>query len=140
MTTTDLNDYFYLKKPDLDKIINKLEQDRRFDSLFKIAPEFGLPNIKKEYSKEFNILKRCGIAAASSHKNVYPTGTSWYYFRTNWFANAPILLSCNKADSFDSNERIKGFYKKDEYLNEWWGLGDGWQMLRLVKEIDDIKL
>ena len=139
MTTIELHEQFYQAKPALDNLIYKLEQDSHLDSFFKIAPGEGLPAIEKEYPVEYSLLKKCGITHASSHHNAYHKGKSWYYFETDWLAEAPILLSYNIADSNDTNERQRGFYKKDEYRNEWWGMGDGWQMLQLMKEIDYIK-
>ena len=139
MTTIELHEQFYQAKPALDKLIDKLGQDSHLDSLFKIAPRERLPAIEKEYPVEYSLLKKCGITHASSHPNPYPKGSYWYYFKTSWRAAAPIVLSFNKENSYDSTEWVKGFHKTDEYLNEWWGMGNGWQMLQLMKEIDYIK-
>ena len=139
MTPKELHEYFYVKKPDLDRIISKLEVDQKFDSLFHLAFGSEVPNIKRKYPNEFNILKKCGVTHLSSQKNSFPKGTNWYYIETNWPGEAPILLSYNIKNTDEFSERQKGFYRKDEYSNEWWGLGEGWQMLQLVKEIDYIK-
>jgi len=121
----------------LDRLVANLQNDKILDSLFRIAPDSGLPNIEKQYPNEFKILNECGITDASSHNN--PNRTRWYYFRTNWVSNYPILLSWYPKKYHDSSQTVKGYYRKDHYANEWWGLGDGWQMLRLIKTIDYIK-
>jgi hypothetical protein len=139
-TIDELKAYFYKKKPELDLLISKLEKNKTLDSLFQINPDSALPDIKDQFPNEYAILKSCNIKTASSHKNAYLKGTKWYYFRTNWPSEYPILLSYNRFDTYDSIERVKDFYHIDKYSNEWWGLGDGWQMLRLVKVIDYNKL
>jgi hypothetical protein len=82
----------------------------------------------------YEILNEVGITEASSNKNVFPKGTMWYYFKTNWPNEYPIYLIHNAHNYYDSSEFEKGFYSKDEVSNETWGLGDRWKMFRLVKE------
>jgi hypothetical protein len=131
--------HFYEKKPQLDLLITNLQADKELDSLFRISLDSTLPILKSNYPNAYNTIKNCSITKGFSCSNAFQKGTTWYYFETNWPSKNPILLSCNTKNANDSTERIKGFYKKDQYNNEWWGLGDGWQMLRLVKEIDYFK-
>ena len=135
-TPDELKEYFYNHQTSFDQLVLKIESDKLLDSLFDILPGSPLPNIREMYPSEYKLLKDCGIKSASSCFNSYPKGTKWFYFETNWPGYYPIYLSCNK---YDSTQRQKGFYKTDQYSNEWWGLGDGWQMLQLVKEIDYVK-
>ena len=134
-TPSELKSYFYNKKPKLDLLIDHLNKDKSLDSAFRIPPDSSLPNIKKSHPVEHAILNECGIIAASSHPNAYPKGSRWYYFKTKWKSGSPIILSCNKQLTQDSSERKVDFYKKDQSQNEWWGLGNGWQMLHLVKPL-----
>jgi hypothetical protein len=86
------------------------------------------------YNREYNILKIAGITGASSHpcnKRV-----RWYYFKTNWPDEYPIYLIHTPCDSLKTK---KGFHEKDRHTNEWWGLGDNWQIFRFVKTIDYFK-
>jgi hypothetical protein len=133
-TTPELIETFNKNKKALGLVIDKLQNDKRLDSLFQIGPESGLPPIKNSYPLEYDILNKAGIIDASSHKNVFPVRTNWYYFKTNWPNEYPIYLIFNAYNSYDSIEFEKGFYSKDEVSNETWGLGDRWKMFCLVKE------
>jgi hypothetical protein len=134
-TSEELGATFYQNKIVLDALVNSLKSNRELDSLFRISPDSGLPYIKNLYKKEYNILKNIGITDASSHpcfKNI-----RWYNFKTNWKSKYPIYLIYTPCDSLKT---FKGFYEKDKYDNEWWGLGDNWYMFRFVKTIDYMKL
>ena len=127
-TIEELKEVFYSKKSKLDFIVNKMETDREFNSLFQIGPDNALPQVKKLNPDIYNALKATGITDASSH-TIYKT-TTWHYFKTNWSNDYPIYLIYN---AYDTSELKKGEHKEDEVSNEWWGLGDHWTLFRLVK-------
>jgi len=55
-----------------------------------------------------------------------------YIFETYWIANDSVLVAYN----CDTVETRKGFYKKDKNSNEIWGLGNSWQVIKIVKYLD----
>ncbi|HRH49941.1 MAG TPA: hypothetical protein PLP23_14390 [Panacibacter sp.] len=127
-------DRFYGNKIYFDSLATLLQADRKLDSLFQNGPERGIPDIEISYPKVYMLLKKLGITDASSHLQICKRCPPWYYLKTNWPSEFPIYFIYNFNDSpLDSLENIKGFYKKDEYNNETWGLGDKWKMFRLVK-------
>jgi hypothetical protein len=125
---------FQQHKPTLDSLIERLKSDKKLDSLFNIDPYTGLPDIKKSYPAEFNMLNQVGITDASSHK--CNKIKSWYYLKTNWPSDYPIFLVYTPCDSLKT---VTSFYEKDKYSNEWWGLGENWQMFKFLKTIDYVK-
>ncbi len=131
----ELNDTFLQNKESLNLLVKNLQDDKRLDSLFFIGPDSGIPDIKRSHPQIFELLKHAGITDASSHKNAFCNHVQWYLFKTNWPNEYPICLMFNSCDE----ETAKGFYKKDEYLNETWGLGENWKMFRFVKTITDVK-
>ena len=46
-------------------------------------------------------------------------------FTTNWSNQLPIHLYYNTCDT---TETVKGFYRKDQNGNEFWGLGNNWAL------------
>ena len=127
---TELIEVFNNKKVALDILINNLQKNKKLDTIFQIAPDSGIPNIKKTYPAIHDLLKEIGITDASSHQNSFPKRTQWYYLKTNWPNKGSIYLIYN---AYDSVETKKGFYVKDEVSNETWGLGDNWKMFRFIK-------
>ena len=134
-TPSELIDTFSQNKMTLDSLIKSLQNDKTLDSLFFIGPDAGIPDIRQSYPKVYDMLRKVGITDASSHKNANCKYFHWYYFKTDWPNDYPIYLIFNTCD----DETFKGFYRKDEYLNETWGLGDNWQMFRFVKTITNFK-
>jgi hypothetical protein len=134
-SVAELNDTFSKNKDSLDLLVKSLQDDKKLDSLFFIGPDSGIPDIEKTYPQIFDLIKHIGITDASSHKNSNCKKAQWYYFKTNWSNGYPIYLIYNTCDE----KAVKGIYKKDEYLNETWGLGDNWQMFRFVDTIKNIK-
>jgi len=143
LTPEQLIATFSSRKSQLDFIVNNLEKDRKLNLIFQIGPDRGLPPIEKSYSEVYAVLKRTGITDASSHPNVCPKKTTWYYFKTNWQNEYPIYLiynayqtykPCEMGGVYNEPELLKGEHKIDEVSNEWWGLGDHWTLFRLVKE------
>ncbi|MGG9972803.1 hypothetical protein ACQ33O_13505 [Ferruginibacter sp. SUN002] len=132
----ELIDRFYTNKADLDSLVKKIGNNKHLDSLFYSGPETGIPDIKDSYPNEFRLLTKIGITDASSHNTCYVCDR-WYYLKTNWPSEYPIYLIYNNKQ--DSIENTKGFYKKDKYKNETWGLGGNWRMFRFVDTIRDIK-
>lgn len=126
----ELIETFKKNKISLDLLVYKLQNDKRLDTLFQNEPDSGLPNIKSSYPDIYAILKEVGITDASSHMNLFPKWSSSYYLKTNWVNEYPIYIIFN---CYDSSETKKGFYSKDEVLNETWGLGNNWKMFRFVK-------
>ena len=121
---------FYRNENELNLIIQKLQTDKKLDSLFSLTSIDGLPKIENSYPHVFNKLKSLGIKHASSHPNVYPKVTNLYYFETEW---PNEYLICLVFNAYDSSESKKGYYNKDEVSNETWGLGNNWNMFRWVK-------
>jgi hypothetical protein len=140
---------FYENKTRLDSLMHITETDKHLDSLFRIPPDSGLPELLNTYPNISRELVELGITDASSHSNTYRPVGRWYYLKTNWSKDYPIYLIYNLIDQgwehnrnesiLDSSENIKGFHKIDKNHNETWGLGGKWKMFRLVKEIADVK-
>jgi hypothetical protein len=118
-TPEELIATFYKNEADLNFVIRQLQSDKQLDSLFFRFFRKGLPNIEKSYPSVYRKLKSIGIKNASSHPNVFPRGTNWYYFETEWPNEYLICLNFNAYDSVQSK---KGYYYKDESANETWGL------------------
>ncbi|MEP6465995.1 MAG: hypothetical protein ABJB05_06800 [Parafilimonas sp.] len=57
-------------------------------------------------------------------------------FITNWGQKNSMHLYYNTLDSVQTE---KGFYKKDEYLNETWGLGNHWALSIVKKYIETMQ-
>ena len=156
-TATQLIQTFSDNKPKLTAIVKNIQTSKVLDSLFsEIGPENGIPDIETRYWKQYEMLEEVGITDASAHKGACPQlSTSkdeqdkrfiaaanwqkahfknkWYYFKTNWQSDHPVFLIYNECDTAKTH---KGFYEKDEYQNETWGLGDNWEMFRLIKYKD----
>ena len=133
-THNELVATFLKNKKSLDSFVTVLQTNPKLDSLFRITPYTGLPDIEKSHPNEYEFLKNVGIKELTSH----PCNkiTSWYFIITDWPDEYPICLTFTPCDSVKT---AKGFYEKDQYSNEWWGLGDNWQMFRFVKIIDYTK-
>ena len=139
-TIVELKERFYSQKSSLDSLTVLINSDTRLDSLLQIPPDSGLPDIQKYYPTEFKLLEKIGITHISSHPSISWHSPRWYYMKTNWPSKFPIYLIFNFTNyQNDSLENEKGFYEKDRYKNETWGLGDNWKMFRFVHTIDDIK-
>lgn len=139
-TSNELRNKFYSNQIQFDSLVTALRNNSKLDSLFYSGPDAALPDIKTIYPKEFELLKKLGITAASSHPNVCRVCPRWYYLKTDWPSEHPIYLIYNFTNySMDSAENIKGFYKKDRYKNETWGLGNNWKMFSFVDTIRDFK-
>lgn len=106
-TYEELAEMFFQNKPTLDSLITKLKGDKKLDSLFRIGPYNGLPDIKDSYANEYNILKKVGITDASSH--MCNKVTNWYSRKTNWPSKYPIFLVYTPCDSLKT---IKTFTTK----------------------------
>ena len=124
----ELINTFYKHESELTSIIKELQTNKNLDSIFSNVPE-GLPQIETSYPIVFRKLKSLKIKHASSHPS-FPKGTRWFYFETEWPNEYLICLIYN---AYDSTQSKKGYYKKSEVSNETWGLGNNWQMFRLVK-------
>ncbi|MFT3680431.1 MAG: hypothetical protein QM791_09180 [Ferruginibacter sp.] len=117
----------------LDEFVSSLRSDPSLDSIFRLTHVNKLPPVENSYPEIFKLLKDVGITEAASHQNICKICPGWYYLKTNWSGNDPVYLIYNFSDTA---ENVKGFYKKDDYGNETWGLGDQWKMFRFVKTID----
>ena len=134
-THDELITTFYENKKALDSFVTVLQNNSKLDSVFRIMPYTGLPDIEKSYPEEYKFLNNLGIKELTSHP--CDRKVNWYFIITNWPDKYSVCLTFSPCDSI---ETAKGFYKKDHYSNEWWGLGDNWQMFRFVKIIDYMKL
>lgn len=135
LTSSELIDKFYSHKTQLDSLVSSLHSNKKLDSIFHDRLDKGLPDSVALYTGEFNLIKKTGLTEISSCP-VCPRCPRWYYIKTDWLSEYPIYLIHHTRDS---TETRKGFYKKDEYKNETWGLGDNWKMFRFVDTIRNIK-
>jgi hypothetical protein len=138
-TPEELKDKFYLNKKKFTSLTTKLDNDKKFDSLFHLTPYSPLPDLKDSYPTEFYLLNELDIASLTSQYGICKTCPRWYLLKTKWPSKHPVFLIYNE-NYYDSTENLKGFYKKDKYENETWGLGDNWKMFRFVDTIRDRKL
>ena len=130
----ELKVIFYQNKAKLDLFANTIQNERKLDSIFSNRTEeqgLSFHDIKRAYPNIYNSLIESGIVEASSNKKAYPKSLKWYWLKTNWPNEYPIYLA---YDTFDSLQTAKGYYNKDEALNETWGLGGHWFMFRWVKD------
>ena len=146
LTQKELIAKFYEKEPLLDSLVTSLQSNKKLDSIFRIGPDVGLPDIESNYPMQFELIKKLGITDASSFPNICRKCPGWFYLKTNWKSKYPIYLIYNyigeTSDNsnvfrWDSSENKKGFYKIDKYKNETWGLGGRWKMFQFVETIKD---
>jgi hypothetical protein len=137
-TPEELRNRFYLNKTKFALFTTKLDRDKKFDSVFHLMPYSPLPDLKDSYPMEFSLLNELGVVSVTSHYSRCKICPRWYLLKTNWPSKHPIFLMYNE-NYYDSTESLKGFYKKDKYQNETWGLGDNWKMFRFVDTIKDVK-
>lgn len=126
---------FHDHYPYLEKLVNRFQNDPKLDSCFQIRPDSGLPNIAASYPSVLKLLQAVGITDASSHKAARNKWTRWYYFKTNWPSAYPIYIIYDPTEPITTE---KGYYKKDPYKNETWGMGNHWQLFRWVAVITDV--
>jgi len=148
-TPEELKAKFYSSKNKLVSFTAKLESDKKFDSVFHVPPYTPLPDFKNAFPKEFALAKELGIVSITSCKGSCLRNSKWYFIETNWPSKHPVFLIYNFCSynyyydttgiPCDCTESHKGFYKKDKYENETWGLGDNWTMFRFVDTIRDFK-
>ena len=135
LSSAELISKFTLNKIYLDSLVLYLNKDKKLDSFFHNRLDSGLPDIKISYPVQFNLIEKTGITEISSCP-VCPRCPRWYYIKTNWPGVHPIYLIYGFRDSIENE---KGFYNKDEYQNETWGMGDNWKIFRFVDTIRNIK-
>ena len=110
----------------LEQVVEVLKKDtlleRRFGEVFKSA-DFG--NITRQKLEDLGI----------DEVHLFSWGGRQRQFdlKTNWRDNKPIHLWYNTLDSL---ETVKGFYRKDENNNEFWGLGYPWALWVERKLVD----
>lgn len=126
---------FHAHSPRLERLIHRFQNDAQLDSCFHIRPDSGLPDIATSYPSVLKLLQAVGITDASSHKAARNKWTRWYYFKTNWPSDYPIYLIYDPTETIETE---KGYYKKDKYANETWGVGGNWRMFRWVAVITDV--
>ena len=56
-----------------------------------------------------------------------------YIFKTDWVPNDSVFLVYNPCDTSGTKNR---FYQMDKNLNETWGVGESWQILKIIKYLD----
>lgn len=125
---------FHTHYPKLEKLVHRLGNDPQLDTLFHIGAESGLPDIAVTYPSVLKQLQQAGITDASSHRCSRDKWRRWYYFKTNWPSIYPIYITYDPTESIKTQ---KGYYEKDKYGNETWGLGGHWLIYRWVAIITD---
>jgi hypothetical protein len=126
---------FYGHYPHFEKLTKRLQNDARLDTCFQIGPDSGLPNIAASYPSVLKQLQQMGITAASSHPCYRNKWSRWYYFKTNWPSAYPIYIIYDPTEPVTTEE---GYYQKDPYKNETWGLGNNWQLFRWVAVVPSV--
>ena len=53
-----------------------------------------------------------------------------FIFETGWISKDSVSIVHNSCDTVQTK---KGYYMKDENSNEIWGLGNSWQIIKIIK-------
>jgi hypothetical protein len=121
---------FNANKTELNNLVNELLINHEVDSLFNGQDKYKWrtnefpPAVSKQ-------LVSLGILDVSQH--YWPClnkEQKLFIFKTNWIPKDSIFIVYNICDTIETK---KGFYRKDKNDNEVWGLGNSWQMLKIVK-------
>lgn len=56
-----------------------------------------------------------------------------FIFETGWIPKDSVTIVHNICDTVQTK---KGYYKKDENSNEVWGLGNSWQIIKIIKYLN----
>ena len=123
---------FFAKKNFFDSIVYKL----RFLQLRNDSVPSGssyLEGLQKRDIILFNELISTGITDLIIYYRPGCKKVEHYDFKTDWGSNNEFYIDYNSCDSLETK---KGYYRKDEKGNEFWGLGDSWKMWKLVEYLD----
>ena len=136
-TIPELMKKFFDNKSSLDKLVLDLQNDRIVDSVCA-SPDFTLDKIKNLSPHKYHLLLDLGITEIISYQGPCKKSKN-YDFKTNWAGKNPIHVNFNSCDSIEA-ETQKGFYRKDENSNEFFGLGNCWKMWKEVKILENVKI
>lgn len=126
---------FHTHYPQLEKLVHRFRNDPELDTRFHIRADSGLPDIAASYPSVLKLLQKVGITDASSHRCYSNKWSHWYYFKPNWPSAYPIYIIYDPTEPIKTG---KGYYEKDDYGNETWGLGGHWSMFRWVAVIPSV--
>lgn len=56
-----------------------------------------------------------------------------FIFETGWISKDSVSIVRNICDTVQTK---KGYYRKDENSNEVWGLGNSWQIIKIIKYLN----
>ncbi len=118
---------FKKNEPAINTLINMLNDpkaDSSFgeDAICKKANEFNL-NI----SQKLNSLDLRNVCRHYGNCRPYQ---KILIFETAWIPQDSVSIVYNICDTIETK---KGYYKKDENSNEIWGIGNSWQIIKIVK-------
>jgi hypothetical protein len=132
-STQDFINDFYGKKNSFDKIVSDLK-NIKLRKLITEADTSYMPVLKRSNKKLYNDVIELGVYNLIAYINPDCSKIEQYDFQMNWRSEKmDIYFDFNSCDTIETK---KGYYRKDEKKNEFWGLGDGWKMWRLVEYLD----
>ena len=130
MLSEKIFNQFESNKSKLTNLANELLVSPEVDSLLKGEDKF------KRKATEFptTISKQLislGLLEVSQHYwFCNKKSQKLFVFKTNWIPKDSLFIVYNICDTIETK---KGYYHKDENLNEVWGAGNSWQFLKIVK-------
>ncbi|MDB5200962.1 MAG: hypothetical protein JWQ27_371 [Ferruginibacter sp.] len=118
---------FNLFKPELKKMVSLLNEPKNRNYSYE-SPLTNTEAFDATISKK---LKSIGITAVSRQFARVPKDSPQIYiFITNWVVGDSVSIVYDPPDSLYTQ---KGSYRKDANGNEVWGLGDRWQISKIIK-------
>ena len=126
---------FYTLQQVLDNLVAELRYDSAFDLKKRACESCGLVLNRNDFNDKIaKVFESAGIKTVFTfHWSCVKPSPKQFDFETNWDNSLPVHLTYN---SCDTTETIKGFYRKDKNLNEFWGLGNNWTIWIERKLID----
>ncbi|NOT92151.1 hypothetical protein [Ferruginibacter sp.] len=132
-STEDLKRIFYNKKGLFDKIVYNLRNIKLREGVTAADSSYMLV-LKRSDEKLYNEITALGVFDLIAYYDIHCKGIEQYDFQMNWLSQKKdIYFDFNSCDTIETR---KGYYRKDEKNNEFWGLGDGWKMWKLVEYLD----
>ena len=132
-TSENILNKFNSNRREFELLLFDLKNNPTIDSLYASDERPGRK--KEEFPPSISLrLSHLGISEVYLHAGKYakPYGEV-FVFKTNWNSQNAIMVDNNP---YDSLRTITGYYNKDANNNEFWGLGNSWQVYKEVKPLD----
>jgi hypothetical protein len=126
-----VHDEFNANREELNRVIDSISHNVKADTLFDQKLTVGNEDFPLPIRTKLSTLK---IQNVTRHHIPCPKRPgAVFILRTDWVENDSIFLIYNICDTVETKT---GFYRRDKNLNEVWGVGENWQILKIVKYLD----